>query len=413
MKPELFSLLRCPSCGGGLTIDQKPAPVWSGNDLVAGVLYCHCCAYPVVSGIPFLRTGGPTRLVLQCLHRGEANRALTILLRLDEDREREFLNWLATPGTFTFQRGLGFLNRDGESAYLLHRFSDPTYVVSEAILRAFNHVAPAAPGRALDLGGGAGHLARCLAGLSGVTEVVLADLEFWKLWLAKEFVAPNAHAVCCDANAPLPFAPGAFPLAFCSDSLNYIWQRRLVVGELRRLAGARGSLVVTHLHNALCENPSAGLPLPPDGWRNLFEGAPVRMFKESVVLDALVSRQPVDFSADNTDAELVAEPAMFAIATPGGEGLRKEIPAAATRKAGRLTINPLYAIESEGARQVLTRHFPSAFYEEEFAAAKRYLPERVELTAEQLEKLAAGTLDGGLEDLARRRVLLELPESYL
>ena len=91
MKPALLNLLRRPSCGGGLTIDQKPAPVWSGDDLVAGVLYCHCCAYPVVSGIAFLRPGGPTRPALQCLHRGEADRALTLLLQLDEHREREFL----------------------------------------------------------------------------------------------------------------------------------------------------------------------------------------------------------------------------------------------------------------------------------------------------------------------------------
>ena len=31
---------------------------------------------------------------------------------------------------------------------------------------------------------------------------------FWKLWLARTFTAPDAVAVCCDANQPLPFARG-------------------------------------------------------------------------------------------------------------------------------------------------------------------------------------------------------------
>jgi len=413
MKPELLNLLRCPFCGGGLVIDGNPAPVFRGAELVAGVLYCHCCAYPVAGGIPFLRTGGAAQPALQCLHRGMADGALAALLGLDEARGREFREWLAAPGTFTFRRGLELLNHDPERAYFLFRFSDPTYVVSEAVLRALDQPSSDAPGRALDLGGGTGHLARCLGGLRCVNEVVLADLEFWKLWLAKQFVAPAAQPVCCDANVPLPFAAGAFPLALCSDAMNYVWQRRLVAGELRRLAGAGGTVVATHLHNALCENPSPGMPLPPSGWRDLFEGVPARMFKESAVLDAVVAGKPVDLSAESTDAELATEPSLLALATPRAEIFRKGTSASAIRSSGRLSVNPLYVIESDGARQVLTRRFPSEFYEVEFAAVKRYLPERVELRAEQLEALATGVMDAGMEDLARRRVLLELPDHYL
>ena len=52
-------------------------------------------------------------------------------------------------------------------------------------------------GRALDLCGGSGHLTRVLTGLqSGIAVpspgTVLADLFFWKLWLARCFISPTS-----------------------------------------------------------------------------------------------------------------------------------------------------------------------------------------------------------------------------
>ena len=53
-------------------------------------------------------------------------------------------------------------------------------------------------------------------------------------WVAKRFMAPGCEPVCCDGNAPLPFARGAFGLALCTDALMYLWTKRLFVGEIRR-----------------------------------------------------------------------------------------------------------------------------------------------------------------------------------
>ena len=61
---------------------------------------------------------------------------------------------------------------------------------------------------------------------------VLADLYFREGWLARRFTAPGCEAVCCDGNAPLPFARGAFGLAMCSDAFQYIWTKRQFVGEM-------------------------------------------------------------------------------------------------------------------------------------------------------------------------------------
>ena len=43
----------------------------------------------------------------------------------------------------------------------------------------------------------------------------LADLYFSKVWLGARFTAPGCEPVCCDGNAPMPFARGTFRYAIC------------------------------------------------------------------------------------------------------------------------------------------------------------------------------------------------------
>ena len=64
---------------------------------------------------------------------------------------------------------------------------------------------------------------------------MLADLYFAKVWLARRFTAPGCEPVCCDGNAPMPFARGAFGFAMCTDAFMYIWTKRQFVGEMERL----------------------------------------------------------------------------------------------------------------------------------------------------------------------------------
>ena len=103
---------------------------------------------------------------------------------------------------------------------------------------------------------------------------VLADLYYAKLWLARRFTAPGCEAVCCDGNAPLPFARGAFRFAICADAFMFIWTKRQFVQEMLRIVGdgQRGAAAaITHTHNQLQWSPSLGQPLPPRGYLDLFE----------------------------------------------------------------------------------------------------------------------------------------------
>src|SRR5205823_8155032 len=127
----------------------------------------------------------------------------------------------------------------------------PTYIVADAVVRAVAGTVLDGGGRAVDICGGSGHLTRLLLGLSSPAPV-LADLYFAKIWLARRFTAPGCEPVCCDGNAPLPFARGAFRYAMCTDAFMFIWHKRQLVLEMLRLiddGGDRGAVLIGHAHN--------------------------------------------------------------------------------------------------------------------------------------------------------------------
>ena len=86
-----------------------------------------------------------------------------------------------------------------EGGYFLYRFSDPTFIVANAVVRAVAGTVLHGTRRAIDICGGSGHLTRSLMDLSSPAPV-LADLYFAKIWLARRFTAPGCEPVCCDGN---------------------------------------------------------------------------------------------------------------------------------------------------------------------------------------------------------------------
>src|SRR4029079_15631876 len=130
----------------------------------------------------------------------------------------------------------------------LYRFADPTFIVGHALVRAVAGTVLRDGGRAIDICGGSGHLTRSLMDLSSQTPV-LADLYFAKVWLGRRFTAPGSEAICCDGNAPMPFARGAFRLALGAHAFMYIWTKRQFVAYLTRLVdggGEPGAVLIGH-----------------------------------------------------------------------------------------------------------------------------------------------------------------------
>lgn len=410
MQGNLLDILRCPYCGSTLNLEEGESLERQDEGIVNGIIFCQCSAYPVVAGIPVFTTDLATDQARKHLANGRPEEALLTMLGLEEEaRQTAFRGFLEKGAAGTYREGVEILCPDAEGTYFIYRFSDPTFLVGSALLRAIGSDARCWKKRAIDLCGGSGHLTRVLCQMSGGREVILADSFFWKLWLAKRITAPDCQPVCCDANQPLPFAHDEFSLAVCSDAFHYIWSKRLLAGEMVRLTGD-GVVVLSHIHNALGENFSEGMPLAPEWWRNLFAELNPRLFRESEVFERVVTRQPVDLSPNYSDEELGEEAALFLIATKLDGLFRSYESVERLSVSGVLRVNPLYEWDAE--TETLRLRFPSLEYEEEFGLCKRYLPERAEIAAAALNDLSS-LPEGELRQLIERRVILDLPEGYL
>ena len=416
MDQRLLDLLRCPFCGTRLSLVDNAALKRRGSEVDAGVLGCECCAFPVVDGIPTLIADDTTREAIAALEAGDPESARLTLLGLTDAARAAFRGLLATGSGLTYRAALEVLSRDAEGTYFVYRFSDPTYVTAEALLRALGQHRSSTTGHRLDLCGGSGHLTRVLdttdSGRRPTDATVLADVAFWKLWLAARFTAPRCTPVCCDANQPLPFAPDAFRMVVLSDAFPYIWHKRLLADEMMRISGPDGLIVMPHLHSALGENVSAGDTLTPDAYRNLFSRHTPRLFGDSRLLADVVDHQMVDLSREISPAELSTEPALTLIASRRADIFRRyEVPDL-QKVSGELRVNPLYQVDCRDGHSVLTLAFPSPEYEAEFRACRQYLPDTVTIDGDL-------TTAGGVEvpetdgaKLRRRRVLLDLPPRY-
>jgi SAM-dependent methyltransferase len=328
--------------------------------------------WPVVDGIPFLRTGREALVarVLERLDAGDADGARLDLLADNDDwwtqpppPRDQLAAAVAAPTLREAMRRVGY---GPVGDYFAFRWSDPTFLSGLALLD--RHAGGARS--AFELACGIGHFLRELARRD--VRVAGGDVVWSKLWLARRFVAPGAELVCFDAGGPWPVA-GAFDLALCHDALHYLPDKAHAVRELERLAPV---VVVGHAHNAAVENLSPGDPLDVAGYAELLPGA-VLYDDDELALAAVSGGRPRPRSAAGLDAPAIGlarggAPADVAYTVPS--------PGAALRR------NPLLG---EDGRP----RWPSPRYEQEYGPHSGYL-----------------TADGG--DPVRRRVLLDLPERW-
>ena len=418
MHASMLDVLRCPFCGTGLSVVENDALVMEGDELEEGVLGCECCAYPVVAGIPVMLADEPTRRAMHALEDGRREEALLALLGLADDPARqERLRELLTRDDATYREGLELLCDDAEGTWFLYHFSDPTYIAAEALLRGIAQRGWPVRGRTLDLCGGSGHLARVLeatrpADAAAGHGTVLADVWFWKLWLGRRFVVPEAEPVCCDANQPLPFVRASFATVLLADAFPYIWHKRLLAEEMMRLAGPDGVVVMPHLHSALGENFSAGDTLSPAAYQALFEPMAPRLFSDARMLDDVLERRVVDLTRPSSAEALGTESTLTLVASTRADLYRRYDVPETDDVHGALVVNPLYRVERSDSGSVLTLEFPSPEYEAEFGSCRRYMPERVTVAADLGRRITRASLAARYDELRAQRVLLDLPPRY-
>jgi uncharacterized protein YbaR (Trm112 family) len=414
MHITLLDILRCPYCGGRLELVLSMFHRKDGDSIRDGILGCHCCIFAVVDGIPVLHLLPPSTAAREQIEAGRPDLALRMMVGVDEPAQAEIFEKAAASDESTYREMVEALGPNFEGGYFLYRFSDPTYVVAQAVVRAIAGTVLHGRRRAVDICGGSGHLTRVLMDASSPAPV-LADLFFAKIWLARRFTAPGCEPVCCDGNAPMPFARGAFGYAMCSDAFQYIWTKRQFIGELSRLVADQdepGAVVINHTHNSLSWSPSHGQPLSPAGYRDLFETVEPRIFGEAALFANVVSGGRLDLSRRDSEESLNADPALTLVGTahPGvfaPHALEEARPA-----RGEFRINPLYVATEEGESLRLRLTFPSPDYEDEYGACRRYLPDEAVVPLAALRALQAGGPPAPLADLVRRRVIVDLPRRY-
>jgi len=417
MRIDTLELLRCPYCGGRLTLVDSLFHRGTADEIQDGILGCHCCIFPVIDGIPVLHLLPGASQAREQIEARRPDLARRTMFGLEDEADAERFDAVASSDAATYRETVEALGPNFEGGYFLYRFSDPTYIVANAVARAVGAAVVGEGGRTIDICGGSGHVTRSLVDLSSAPPI-LADLYFAKVWLARRFTAPGCEPVCCDGNAPMPFARGAFSFAMCTDAFMYIWTKRQFVGEMERLIDRgrgneeAGAVLIGHTHNERTWSPSHGQPLPPEGYAALFETLSPRIFGETGLFEDVVRGGPLDLSRRDDTETLDRNPALTIIASRNPRVFVPHALPQPAAAAGELRINPLYAVEREGQRLRLRLGFPSEDYEQEYGACRQYLPDEVTLEASAVASLRAGDVGGELSELVRRKVIVDLPKRY-
>jgi SAM-dependent methyltransferase len=304
-----------------------------------------------------------------------------------------------------------FSNNREAFNYFAFRFGQPRHLVALSFASIIRQ--PSKP--ILDLACGFGHITRSLTLRVGGQPVFGSDESFRGLYLAKHWIAPDATYVCCSADAGLPFADGSFEAVFCSDAFHYFISKKPVVQELKRLTRQSGLIILSWVHNAQFRMPHDGLPLPPQGYQELFADMPSRMVPDDHVLGRYLKKhgpalsQPTDFTL------LAKAPLLSIVASPRQNLFQDYGPFTDWPHAeGRLRVNPLFR-EQQGDRNggvILRRTYPSAFYEADHAESNNYLPERVELERQIMDDPERFRRTPVIDQLIAQCVVLSMPDGY-
>src|SRR5262245_61601335 len=103
MQLATLEILRCPYCGGRLQLVESLFHRRAGDDIHDGILGCHCCIFPVVDGIPVLHLQSDATAARDRVQAGEPELARRIMVGLEDAREAEAFDAVATSETATYR----------------------------------------------------------------------------------------------------------------------------------------------------------------------------------------------------------------------------------------------------------------------------------------------------------------------
>lgn len=456
MDIALLESLCCPFCSESFTVTQTCAD--SGKDVEYAVLKCSCAAYPVVAGIPVIRRGtlgaqGQTaHTICQLIISGKQREALLAMLMPPTPLEDLAPRWLTRiPSVSGRGRLMWLLGRDaiarwttamaeffsagpeGKTVqeyltvcmagkrhekyydYFMNRFGQPRQLVALSLMTLIKD--PSGP--VLDFGCGIGLLTRHLLRRAGRHPILGADRDFFRLYIAKSFLAQGVAYVCCDGNLPLPFRSAFFSTVYSSDTLFMVPDKVTCSQELQRVVNRDGLIIIAGIRNGLVDAQkypsSMALPYPVYG--DLFHSLPRRMFTNTEVLDRYLGKRGPALTQSSSSHALDHDPWFSLVATGREDWLVDQGPFDDWPHAeGVLELNPLYKLAgvpmNERGEVLYCHTFPSSWYEEEDGDCRKYEPERVWISSEVVRNLAMQKRTPAMEELIARCVIVGVPERF-
>jgi len=429
----LIASLHCPYCGSGF---EEVLRLPNGNTHIPasghyGVLQCGCAEYPVLDGIPVLQHVEGLQQIMQHVKQGNAHHALLQAMNVFRIKWAHRTRWhqaryymncrrLTTDAQLTFQDAVGLVRKPkGFADYLFHRYANPSFLSDMTLLPVVETFVRSRTTRArvkiLDLACGAGHSSLLLTQSFPEVSVIAADQDFVSLYLARRFLAPGAEFVCYDVEAPSPFADDAFDVVHCLDAFHYFKSKRAVVAELERVAQPDALWLFPHLHNALVENVTAGIPLSVEGYFRCFERVNPTIVDEATLLDNRCGTRDADPFRQRPLSELSGAPTLALVSnapTPPGNGTLYSWLRANRRNLG---VNPIYRGEWAGETLRLEMQWPNEVLHRECRHVENILPKTLEVRREDLRSLLSegeAVNDQLVLDLLCRFVIVPLAPQY-
>jgi SAM-dependent methyltransferase len=241
------------------------------------------------------------------------------------------------------------------------------------------------------------------------------DRNFFRLWVARNFMAPGASFICHWIDRPLPFSTGFFDSALCSDAFHYVLNKAGCVREARRVTAPDGLIGIVRFGNAALE-PREGHELTVDGYADLFRDVSNVLLGEDELVASYRGREGLDLRRSRVRRELVSQKWLSAVLSDTEAVFRNHGPVDSWSHAeGRLVLNPIYRLESaDGEGNITLRfEFPSAWYEFENAGYLEYAPESVTVSREVLADVRSGSQTDAVRDLIDRFVVVGVPDRYM
>jgi len=450
----LPQILRCPFCDGRFSFEERPTPPFGRAEF--GLLRCSCSVFPVVDGIPIIQRGpvgmlehtrgtqqtesvSINTLVAQ-VERGDTSNALLNCLAVPESQGawRSAIGWRLAHSRFASRiaRALGnrkfrrhvLARRDTLGArevlefyylsggpldpamghYFVRRFGQPRHLA--ALSLAATMASDAKP--ILDIACGIGHLEHYFGCRHDPAPVVGLDMNYYHLWIARHWMAPDAHFVCANADDGLPFADDSFASTVCSDAYHYIRNRRRLLDEIERCAVGR-MVVLTRVGNAAVM-PNEGAESTLADYLAEFGSAEVHAFDEAELLRRYLRRIDA-FSPGPVRRDDLSESKWLSFAWNLLNRSKRSIAsdAIAPHAVGQVGVNPIYSHEAgaDGSLR-LSFTFPMIWYAYENHAMLSYHPRVAILSPDELANLAAWNSRETLRTLVDSFVLLGLPHRF-